>query len=515
MSETLKKRIFLIAPLLCAIVIWQTLLQKPLYYDDLSAIAWNDNLQDPQNVWRMFTDYQRISGEATFRPLVTFSYFLDGWLGGHYQFTNLLLHGLTVLAFYLLLSLYLEKPFACLFALPAAVHPLAANCVAFPGFREDILAALFGLLSIWLWIALLRRFSARRLAGCAICYVLALSAKETAFFLPLAYLAAWRIENRPEPMMVLARRLTPIAVIGLLFSIIHFQAVSPQATPDYFGNGFADRLLTIGRGLGRSIWMVFIPHDQRLVYDFFGPASAMTALPGLLLFLMATLGTFWLTWRRSPAALGGWLYLASYLPAANLLVTIWHVFDERYLYFPMFGLLFAAAPFLAQAIRMRPSMTRPLLLVIGLVLLLFTSLSGHRARILADPTAAWSEATIRSPGNPLAWNSLATIYYGQHLFDGCVFAAEKALALSPAYTNARENLERCLFQAGEYESLAELLVVRLAENPGSTQTIARYAVCLAKTGRCDELKNLLEQQAAPLPEQLKNLAAQCPQTPSP
>lgn len=504
-----KKRLYPIIPMIGAIIVWHALLHKPLYYDDLAAIAWNEKLEDPANAWRMLTDYQHISGEATFRPLVTWSYFIDTWLGGHYQTTNLLLHSLTVLAFFLLLSVYLDGPLACLMSLTAAVHPLAANCVAFPGFREDILAALFGLLSVRWWIALLRRPSSRRLAGCVICYALALAAKETAWLLPLVFLAAQRAENQAAFSARTAWRWAPIAVVGLLFLLIYCRIGSADATPDYFGDGYADRLLTIGRGLGRSLLLVFLPIDQRLVYDFFSPATPQEAWPGLLLFTLATLGTLGLTLRRSPAALGGWLYLAAYLPATNLLIPIRHVFDERYLYFPMFGLLFIAALGIARLMRKHPPLTQPLAMLVGLALLIFTASAGNRAQILADPAAAWSEAATRSPNNPLAWNSLATIDYQEMLYDSCAAAAEKALALSPTYANARENLERCLFHAKKYEPLMELLAARLAQEPGSTQTVSRYAACLSATGRCAELKNLLEAQPAPLSEQLKALLDQC------
>jgi hypothetical protein len=259
--------------------------------------------------------------------------------------------------------------------------------------------------------------------------------------------------------------------------------------------------------------MVFIPHDQRLVYDFFGPASAMTALPGLLLFLMATLGTFWLTWRRSPAALGGWLYLASYLPAANLLVTIWHVFDERYLYFPMFGLLFAAAPFLAQAIRMRPSMTRPLLWssVWFSCCSLFVRHAPASWPIRPPPGAKRQSARPAIPGLELPGGPFITVSICST--DASLPRRKPSHSVLLHQMRAKTS-KRWSFPGGEYESLPSCWSSGWPKIPDRRK---HRPLCRlpGQNGRCDELKNLLEQQAAPLPEQLKNLAAQCPQNASP
>ena len=490
---------------------WTPLLGKPLYFDDLAAIAWNDQLRDPANFWRMFTDYAEVSHEGTFRPLLTATYFLDSGLHVPPQVANLLLHALTALMLGLVGATWVGRRRSAWLAAVFAVHPLTANCVAFPGFREDILAALLGLTALWLWLRAMDRERATgwTIAGIAV-YVLALLSKEIVLLLPLvAAVELWvGRDDGSRPARRRWLRLIPWLATMAAFGAFFLLTAADRPAPTYFGSGFLDRLLTIGPGLGRAVWLPLLPVDQRLAYDFFGPAAPGRAIFGLVLFsALALLIARW-TWRRSPAAVGGALFLATFLPASNILLTIWHVFDERFLYFPTAGLVLAVGGLIGR--RTFPPRVGRAVVVAGLVVVLaFAALAGRRAHVLADPLRAWSETTVRSPEQPLAWNALATVHFERREYQQCADAARRAAGMPDLYINARVNLQRCLFELGRYDQVLELLGEDVAREPHNPKIVLRYGALLARTGRCDALHELAAKQPDAVAQPLAGLAKYC------
>ena len=174
--------------------------------DDFIVIVKNDFVKTWKNFPAIFTrDYitsplqvkylgmfNMGSGETTYRPLVTISYFTDYAIWKlnpfGYHLTNLLLHILNAILFYFFISLIAkDKKIALCASLLFALHPInaeAVNCIAF---REDMLAFLFLIASFIFYIKLggykgIRRFYCH-LASVTL-YLLALFSKEMAIILP-------------------------------------------------------------------------------------------------------------------------------------------------------------------------------------------------------------------------------------------------------------------------------------------------------------------------------------------
>src|SRR5699024_4398363 len=155
--------------------VW-TLLTKPLMYG---------------------TSYLHIA--LFYRPVVNFTFAFDYWLWGlnpfGYHLTNTLLHGLTaVLVVITVRSLTASSRAGVLTGILFAVHPLSVDTVPAIARRQDILMAIFGLLTLWLFAEALRREESHTQwlrMGATIAYALALLSKETAVVLgPLVFLWA-------------------------------------------------------------------------------------------------------------------------------------------------------------------------------------------------------------------------------------------------------------------------------------------------------------------------------------
>jgi len=167
-------------------------LHHQFVFDDFRVITNNPYIKD----WKYFpalfnSDYFKISGELSYRPLVTLSYFTDYAIWGLHSFgfhlTNLILHTLNTFIVYLLLFKITRRfnltVISCLFF---SVHPILTETVNSVGFREDLLCATFFLLALFFYVKL---YTSKYKNTCYIislfAYFIALFSKEMAISLPL------------------------------------------------------------------------------------------------------------------------------------------------------------------------------------------------------------------------------------------------------------------------------------------------------------------------------------------
>jgi len=145
-------------------------LKNDFVWDDYYVIVVNSFIKSWKNFSLIFTpnyftpiqelDSLRIetgSGEVTYRPVVTISYFLDYGVWKlnpfGYHFTSLLLHLANVGLLFLLIQFLLKNRYlAFLSALIFALHPVNTEAVDVISFREDLLVFLFLISSFILFI---------------------------------------------------------------------------------------------------------------------------------------------------------------------------------------------------------------------------------------------------------------------------------------------------------------------------------------------------------------------------
>jgi hypothetical protein len=122
-------------------------------YDDFKIIVDNSFIRQWNCLPKVFTkDYFSISGEMSYRPLVTISYFIDYaiWHLNPFGFhlTNVILHTTNTVLFFLLLRTVLSNNKIILLSILFFVtHPILVETVNAIGYREDLLSATFLLVS--------------------------------------------------------------------------------------------------------------------------------------------------------------------------------------------------------------------------------------------------------------------------------------------------------------------------------------------------------------------------------
>ena len=164
----IKSRLKKILPLILifiSVLLYLNTLSNAFVYDDAYVITENYFIKSLGNLPKLFTkDYLPLSGELSYRPIVTLTYFFDYaiWrlnpLG--YHLTNIILHTINAFLFYLFMkSISRNSSLSILATLLFLSHPLLTETVNAVCYREDILASIFFLLAFVYFIKIRIPFS--------------------------------------------------------------------------------------------------------------------------------------------------------------------------------------------------------------------------------------------------------------------------------------------------------------------------------------------------------------------
>lgn len=473
---------------LAAVLPYTRGLKHEFVYDDLGSIEENAFLNEPGAAARVLTGRTLLDTTVPDgrRPVVIASYLLDRALWGlrpfGFHLTNVLLHaGVVLLLFGLLRRLTGGRVIPWAAALLFALHPVNVEVVQSPAFREDLLAALFGL-----------AFLRVALAGGAAAWLsvpllgLVLLAKESAVVLVPLLGWMWLCFPGARP----ARRGTVgvlLAGLGLILAAaaLWWGSGSVQAArgaPDGIGLPFPENLWTAPWLWVKALrylvmpWPLVVDHVVEPVPSWASPAC----LAGVA--LAAGLGAVaWLMRRRAPdLALGlGWLLLA-FLPVSNL-VPLFNPFAERYLYLLAPGAVLLAAGLLARVPSPRArAASLAALAATGAALILL------RLPDWSDNATLWRRALEVEPRSARAhtWVALDLKHRGE--LDEARRLLEEADRLNPRDTSALVNLAILSGQAGQLDAAVALLREATRRRPDKADGWWNLAVALNLLGRGED-----------------------------
>ena len=257
-----------------ALVLYANTLGNGFVYDDAVTIVKNTMIKDISNVSVLFgnKEYFAFSGEMTYRPVVTFSYFLDYSLYGlkpwGYHLTNTILHGLNGVTCYVLLVLLSKasledrlqvwhrfNTLAFLLSLLFVTHPIVTEAVNCVSFREDLLVFVFYMITLNIYLYLKTnsvncRTSTTNILYALSCvaYLFALFSKEMALTLPLIiYCYEWVKADRKSDYqfhsLLLERYNMGYSAVTVFYLFIRFYYFyNPVKGPTW---EFVDRLLSV------------------------------------------------------------------------------------------------------------------------------------------------------------------------------------------------------------------------------------------------------------------------------
>jgi tetratricopeptide (TPR) repeat protein len=402
-----------------------------------------------------------------YRPLVNFSLGLDELVAGHrawyFHLVNLLLHAAAVaLAGVVVWLLFGSRWLLLVAGVVCAIHPLAADSVAYVSGRTDLLAAIGLLVALLGLLRLEKRHDWSAIAMVWTGFAVGMLSKETGvMFAPLAaiWLAALGPRRRERKDWVALSGL--VALLGVYLALRYAVLRSPVGMSVGFNLGawLILSLNNFGRLLVASVWPwlqgVFAGNEVALTRPtwYAGASVAYLAAP-LALRRWSNSRAAWLAWLWGLAMLLPFAGLAGFGPVGRLL------------YVPGIGLVILTLCLGREMTRgHRRRRIGAVAAALGYCVLLTLFLLPRRMNVWRDGYTLFRQMTTESPDYPAAHFNYAFELRKRGDTDGAISQYRKTVALDPSMALAYSNLGALLQSRGEVVEAESLYLKTIALRP--------------------------------------------------
>ena len=459
-------------------------------YDDKFTITNNYLIRSWHKIPTIFTsDYFTSSGELSYRPVVTVSYFIDYFfwqlnpLG--YHLTNLLLHSLnSVLLFFLstrlfsvirdepdkaLKSFFPQNPEARISTIQTVkisvpfiaslifcTYPLLTEAVNAVSYREDIMAATFYFAAFLFYLKTYQHQSVLWYGISLLCYFLGLFSKEMAITFPIL-LGLYDIMRYGKGLLTFKRIryhigyiLITVFYITLRFVFLHNPTESYIPYPQ---NSLWINFLTMSKVAASYIKLLFFP--VHLNADYVVPHTSSPGEWSFVLSFLLIISVMVITYRLfyySKALFFSILwFFVTLLPVLNI-IPIENIMAERYLYIPLVGFCILGGQLLSlipgSGLKSDPLTSCIFPFIIGIILTGFCWQTCNRAKIWFDELSLWSTTVVDSPQSSRAHNNLGVLYKKMGFIDAAMKEYNTAIQIRPDYSEAHGNIANVYMNKG-------------------------------------------------------------------
>ncbi|MGE5279505.1 MAG: tetratricopeptide repeat protein [Deltaproteobacteria bacterium] len=497
-------------------------------WDDEHLVQNNVYIRNPAHFAGLFTKKDVRKEYAFYRPLQEASYMADYALWkGHaagYHLTNVVLHILTALCVFWLLSLLFARPAlsliaACLFV----VHPVHTEAVAYISGRADAMAALFMLLSFIFYVKQAgppaaagdagrppqRAFAPLLFTGTLISYAAALLSRENSLILPFL-LTFYCVLFRVSPRRGLRVAGPFFAVWGLagLYVLLRLTALRFFLTLPQADTSVGQRLPGSFAALAEYLRLLVLPFGLHMEYgmgtfpwtDPRVPAG-IALLAGLILYAVRK-------GHRSPLAAFsiGW-FLLTLLPQANI-IPVNAYMSEHWLYLPSIGFCALAAGGL-DLLKSRRGL-KAALAATAVLILYFGALTLRQNAVWNDPIVFYRQTLAYAPRSARLLNNLGILMYKKGRAQEAADLFRRAIAAEPDYIEAYNDLGNLYKDAGKLDEAQALFKKAIGLDPHYAEAYNNLAIVAFFKGSAEKAIPLFEKAIALRPdfgEAYYNLAA--------
>ncbi len=510
-GSLLSKRVLLacLVLIVASVIVYAPVRHFGFVWDDADYVTGNVHVAQGLN-WQGVS-WALTSGDASnWHPVTWLSHMLDvrlyGMDAGPQHVTNLLLHVLNAL----LLLGFLYRTTGALgrstfVAALFALHPLHVESVAWISERKDVLSALFWMLTLWAYVAYVRRPQLSRYLLVLLLFVLGLMAKPMLVTLPfvLLLLDYWPL-RRFEPgkpdqsglaalrqrwpaVLRLAREKIPLFALAAMSSVVtilvqqHGGAISGLERVSLIirlTNAMASYLAY----MGKMLWPFRLSPFYPLVNStpVFAASLGALALIGITIFATRR--------ARSCGYLPvGWLwYIGTLVPVIGLVQVGGQSMADRYTYIPLIG-LFLIAAWGAPELLDRWRYGRSFLPATAVcVLLACAVLSRAEVQYWSDGAALWQHALENSEDDYTAHNNLGGVLLKQGRADEALPHFVEALRIKPDLAVAEANMGMALISLGRLDQATQHFTAALQIEPNYPDAHDGLGNALAAQGRVRE-----------------------------
>lgn len=485
-----------------SLALYTNTLNNGFLLDDHDTVLNSTIIKDIHNFPKLFSkEYFNLSGEMTYRPFVTFTYFVDYRLFGlkpwGYHWTNVLLHAINGALLYVFLilltqrpvintqpsdfTLFTNKPF--LISLLFITHPVLTETVNAISFREDLLVFLFYIATLTLYLTI-RKVTVHKVKNTSlilyilscVSYFLALFSKEMAVTLPLIiYCYEWIYSDKKTKMRSLLLNPFNIGyiVITLVYGYIRFyyfynpDTMIAILTPPWDLN---ERLFTLPWLLLNHIKVATFPVSlsaDHIINPIKSIYSTLFIIPIILALLLSMI--FIIGKNKKELIFGALLFIVTLIPVYNL-IPIVMPFAERYLYLPSVGFTIIEGSLIHlihETLSSKTNRRRPHIHILFLfILCLYSSTIVMRNTVWNNDYSFWSDAIRKMPKSARAHHNIGTIYADQGKLDEAIREFKTALRSNPFDPRYRTNLAIAYVSQGNIdEAIQEFKnVIRILPN---------------------------------------------------
>ena len=425
-----------------------------------------------------------------YRPIVSLTYFvtyhLKQSLQGAHLF-NLEVHIInTILLYFLIFLIFRNITLSILTSLFFAAHPIHISSVVWISGRTDLIACIFFLLTLILFI---KRKDHQKLPrqllwiGSLFSYILCLLSKETTLALPLI-LFVWDYLSQKEPIRKKIIPYIPFAVITILYLIWRVKVIGNLGTGEpYTSSGLFPRFLTI--------FSIYFYYFKQLIlplhFNFFPQVQTVTHILNLqflgsLIFFAILVGLGRALRRHAKEVWFGILWiLITLVPVLNL-VPLYAPAKEWWAYIPSIGFCLILGKLATEGIgwekkileirlrkrkgdeqipeaenqagEMEPteikSSTLPdritikfghlLSLVFAFILIFYAFNIKGEAEVFRKEIYFWRAAVKRAPSEAEAHNAYGSVLQRRNTFKWAEREFKKTIKIKPDFAEAHNNL---------------------------------------------------------------------------
>jgi len=487
-----------------------------LKYDDDEYVTDNEFVREGLTresiVWAVTSTHA-----GNWHPLTWLSHMLDCELFGlspaSHHFTNVAIHAVNAILFFLLLDSMTGAPWRSAFAAALfAVHPLHVESVAWVAERKDVLSAFFWFLTMISYLYYTRNPKPATYLPVVLAFSLGLTAKPMIVTLPLVLLLLdyWPLRRltsgdggTARGSKVLSARLhgrtvrvrsgpvvekLPLLLLSVLSSVVTVIAQKKGGAVGSFDayplpSRIMNALVSYAAYLGKT----FLPVKLAVFYPYRrGGFLAVRAFAAAILLAAVTylvIGRL----RNRPYLAVGWLwYVTTLVPVIGIVQVGSQAMADRYTYIPSAGIFVMVSWGAWELLKRRRHRTLLSAAGAGAVLTACSAATVRQTEYWHDTGALFRHAIEVTRDNYLAHNN-----YGMHLFekgdlDGAREHFEEALRIKPDYAEARNNLGNVLARENRYEAAAAHYRETLRTRPELAGTHYNLANVLVSLGSYDE-----------------------------
>jgi tetratricopeptide (TPR) repeat protein len=485
-----------------------------------NEFVWDDNFQIVENrllrswafVPQLFTSdipqaYQTdVRPVHFYRPLWMLSQLVDYQLWGPhpwgFHLTNLLLHvGNGLLFFALMMALGIAAEWALLAAAIFVCHPVHLETTTFIAGRTGEMSVFFMLASLLLFVRFARedKQPAARwplLFVSLAAFAAALLSKETAVTLPGDILAVCLL----VPLRSCLRRRRWWLVGGYVSVLAAYLVVRTRVlSKPVFSSPFtrAERGVLVLRALAAQIGLAIAPvnlHVERTLLVEGWRGAALTGGGFVCLLLLAVIAARYYH-RDRRVVLGIAFFLIGFSLTSNL-IPLNTTFGERWLYWPMPGLLLAGAAALEGATTRNPFLKRLGLAAGWCLVIVFCGLTIAQNRVWHDDVSLYETAIARGGDTVRVRGNLGFAFLQEQQFDRAREEFETALQRAPRDPVSLRGMGRLCAVQQQNAQAKRWLEQALAADPRDTQASIWLAYVQEQEGTTRDAEQTLRAAVA-------------------